>query len=159
MQLTSKKKIAIAAAVAVFGIGGLATATNSTDPALDAAPTPVATTTQATPTTTMQAAPKTTAPKMTSEQENAIGTAILYLSSQSFSRKGLIEQLVYEQYSKADATFAVDRLKVDWNEQAAKKAAEYRAYRPFSRKDLIDQLKYEGFTAKQAQYGVSAAKG
>ena len=46
----------------------------------------------------------------------------------------------------ADATWAVDHLSVDWNDQAAKKAAEYLAYTSFSRQGLIDQLIYEGFS-------------
>ena len=43
----------------------------------------------------------------------------------AFSRKGLIHQLSSDAgsgFSKADATFAVDHIKVNWNEQAAKAA-------------------------------------
>ncbi|MFB9074991.1 Ltp family lipoprotein [Citricoccus parietis] len=49
----------------------------------------------------------------------------------------------------------MDRVTVDWNEQAAKSAANYLDYTSFSRAGLIDQLIFEGFTAEQAQYGVS----
>lgn len=73
----------------------------------------------------------------------------------SFSRKGLIEQLEFEGYSTKDATFAVVSLNVDWNEQAAKKAEDYLDYDNFSRSGLIEQLEFEGFTTAQATYGVN----
>jgi hypothetical protein len=44
---------------------------------------------------------------------------------------------------------------VDWNEQAAKKAADYLKYTSFSHSSLIDQLVYDGFTQAQAEHGVS----
>jgi hypothetical protein len=88
---------------------------------------------------------------------NAIESAQSYLDYAAFSRKGLIEQLEFEDYSTADATFAVDYVDPDWNEQAAKSAADYLDYSSFSRQGLIDQLVYEGYTQKQAAYGVSQA--
>lgn len=88
-------------------------------------------------------------------QKNALKTAESYLRSSAFSRKGLIEQLKYEEYSTEEATYAVDNIDVDWNEQAAKCAESYLKSSSFSRKGLIDQLKYEGFTTAQAEYGVS----
>jgi hypothetical protein len=88
-------------------------------------------------------------------QENARQTASDYLSYTSFSRTGLIRQLEFEGYSDADATWAVDDLSVDWNDQAAEKAAEYLAYTSFSRQGLIDQLIFEGFSPAEAEYGVA----
>jgi hypothetical protein len=49
----------------------------------------------------------------------------------------------------------VDRVTVDWNEQAAKKAKDYLEYTSFSRSGLVDQLLHEGYTPEQAEYGVS----
>jgi hypothetical protein len=92
---------------------------------------------------------------MTVAQENALESAESYLDYTAFSRTGLIEQLEYEQYDTADATWAVDQLDVDWNEQAALSAQSYLDYSSFSRQGLIDQLVYEGFTADQATYGVN----
>lgn len=89
-------------------------------------------------------------------QENAIATAENYLSFMHFSRSGLIGQLEFEGYSTEDATFAVDYLDVDWNEQAAGCAQDYLDTMSFSRSGLIDQLEYEGFTKEQAEYGVTA---
>jgi hypothetical protein len=51
----------------------------------------------------------------------------------------------------------VNAVSVNWNEQAAKKAADYLDVSAFSRSGLIDQLEFEGFTTAQAQYGVSVA--
>ena len=64
-------------------------------------------------------------------------------------------RLEFEQYSTEDATYAVDAIDVDWNDQAAKSAKSYLEYQLFSRDGLIDQLIFEGFTRFQAEYGVS----
>jgi Host cell surface-exposed lipoprotein len=61
---------------------------------------------------------------MTKSQEQAIGSAEDYLEYSHFSKKGLIEQLEYEDFSKKDARFAVEHVKVDWNKQAAGSAAQ-----------------------------------
>ncbi|MFF0490478.1 Ltp family lipoprotein [Nocardia sp. NPDC004068] len=94
---------------------------------------------------------------ITPSQRNAIQSAQQYLSFSAFSRSGLIHQLEYEKFSTADATFAVDSLNVDWNEQAVRCAKQYLDYTSFSRSGLIDQLVYEGFTRAQAEYGANAA--
>jgi hypothetical protein len=112
------------------------------------------------PTTTTTAPPppaptQPPAPAESVSQSNAREKAADYLDYSSFSRSGLIKQLEYEGFSTADATYGVDALGVDWNEQAAKKAAEYLDYSSFSRSGLIDQLLYEGFSPAEAEYGVS----
>lgn len=91
----------------------------------------------------------------TVSQQNALREAGSYLKFSAFSRSGLIGQLEYEKYSLEDATWAVDRVKVDWNEQAAKSAESYLKFTSFSRSGLVDQLLYEGFSPEQAEYGVS----
>ena len=102
-----------------------------------------------------QAEAEAAAKRGTVSQQNALRKAADYLDYTAFSRPGLIGQLEYEKYSTADATWAVDRVTVDWNEQAAKKAKDYLEYTSFSRSGLVDQLLYEGFTPAQAEYGVS----
>lgn len=72
----------------------------------------------------------------------------------AFSRSKLIEQLEFENYSTADATYGVDAQNADWNAQAAKSAKSYLKLMPFSRISLIDQLIFEGFSQSQAEYGV-----
>lgn len=98
-----------------------------------------------------------TEPKMTVAQEQAIGKAEDYLNGQHFSKKGLIEQLKYEGFSKKNAEFAVEHIDVNWKKQAAGKAEDYLNGQHFSRSGLIEQLKYEGFTEAQAEYGVKKA--
>jgi hypothetical protein len=93
-------------------------------------------------------------PSLTKSQEQAIGSAEDYLEYSHFSKSGLIGQLKYEGFSKADATFAVNHIKIDWNEQAAGTAQDYLDNQHFSRSGLISQLKYEGYTQSQAEYGV-----
>jgi colicin import membrane protein len=94
-------------------------------------------------------------PEMTVSQKNAVGSAAGYLDYDAFSRKGLIHQVKFEGFSKADATFAVDYLDVDYNVQAVKSAKDYLDYDSFSRAGLIHQLVFEGYTKAQAAYGVS----
>jgi hypothetical protein len=91
----------------------------------------------------------------TISQQNALRAAGDYLDFSAFSRPGLIHQLEYEKYSTEDATWAVDRVTVDWNAQAAKSAKTYLDFSSFSRSGLVEQLLYEGFTPEQAEYGVS----
>ena len=88
-------------------------------------------------------------------QKNAVGTAKSYLSFSAFSRQGLIEQLEYEGYSPALATFGTDHAGANWYRQAVKSAKSYLSFMSFSHSGLVDQLVYEGFTDAQAEYGVS----
>ena len=125
---------------------------DTTDLQAPTATTTPATTTTDAPTTTT---PPPTFPPETVSQSNARAAAANYLDFAAFSRSGLIEQLNFEGYSEADATYGVDILGVDWNEQAALKAAEYLDSSAFSRSGLIDQLVYEGFSQAEAEYGVS----
>ena len=89
------------------------------------------------------------------EYANVVKTARNYLDFMAFSRKGLIDQLVYEGYSQESAEYAVDNIGADWNQQCAKKAEDYLDYMSFSRDGLYQQLAYEGFTDEQIQYGLS----
>jgi hypothetical protein len=118
---------------------------------------------------TLAVAPTTTAPppiatpEFAPAQENAIAKAASYLDYTGFSKQGLIKQLEFDQFSTADATFAVEHLEanrsVDWNEQAVKKAKSYLDYTSFSLPGLVKQLEFDGFTPSEAQYGANAAYG
>ena len=78
-----------------------------------------------------------------------------------FSRDGLIKQLSSPYgsgYTKADATFAVDHLNVDWNQQAVRSAKDYLSMTHFSRAGLIEQLSSpygSGYTVAQATYAAN----
>lgn len=93
----------------------------------------------------------------TVSQQNALGSAEGYLEWTNFSESGLISQLEFEGYSTEDATWAIDRLEVDWDVQAAGAAESYLEFSNFSRSGLIDQLLFDGFTQEQAEYGVAQA--
>ncbi len=101
------------------------------------------------------------AQNLTSPQRNAASTATSYLSTQAFSKQGLIEQLSSdygEGYDAFDATAAVNSLSVDWSEQAARSAKQYLSIMGFSCKGLIEQLSSdagEKFTTRQATYGAN----
>jgi hypothetical protein len=107
--------------------------------------------------------PKPKAPAYTLAQEQARLSAMDYLAMGSgFSRAGLIEQLsssAGEGFSKADATFAVDHVTVNWNKQAVLSAKGYLSMGGgFSRSSLIEQLtsRYgEQFTLAQATYAAN----
>ena len=94
--------------------------------------------------------------EVTVSQQNALESALSYLSWTAFSYSGLVEQLEFEGYSHEDATFAADYCGADWNEQAAKQAESYLSWTSFSRSGLIHQLEFEGFTREQAEYGCDA---
>lgn len=101
--------------------------------------------------------PEEKKPETTKSQEQALRAAEGYLEYAAFSKKGLAEQLEYEDFSKADAEWAAEHVDADWNEQAVKAALNYLEYSAFSESELADQLEYEGFTAKQAKHGASEA--
>lgn len=88
---------------------------------------------------------------------NAKRSAQNYIRIMGFSRSGLINQLVFEGYSKSISTRAVDSLKVNWNKQAVRVAKNYLNLMPFSRQGLIDQLKFDGFSSSQAAAGAKGA--
>src|SRR6478752_1675235 len=120
-------------------------------------PTPAApTTTVADQAAAAKAAAEKAANAMTVSQEQAVNQAESYLEMTAFSRKGLIKQLEFEEFSKADAKYAVDHISVNWNEQAAKQARSYLDMTSFSHGGLMRQLTFEGFTTSQAAYGVKS---
>ena len=94
---------------------------------------------------------------MTSGQKNAIESAESYLDGQAFSKRGLIDQLKFEGYSKADATFAVNHVDANWKAEAVESAQGYLDGQSFSKSGLIDQLEFEKFTSAQARYAAGKA--
>ena len=100
----------------------------------------------------------TPVPTETVSQRNASRQAASYLRSSAFSRSGLIEQLEFEGFSLADATYGTDAQKADWNAQAVKKATSYLRTSAFSRTGLIKQLEFEGFSNAESVFGVDGQK-
>lgn len=144
--------------------------TQPSTPAATATTTPAAThtTTQPAVTHTTQAPPATSAPpaapQYTVSQQQAIAAAENYLQAEpGFSYQGLIDQLDSQYgngFSVADATFAVNHISVDWNQQAAYAAKNYMTTEPgWSCSSLLQQLDspYGGkFTQSQAEYGTNS---
>ena len=101
-------------------------------------------------------------PDATESQKEAMESASTYLSFAGFSRTGLIQQLsskAGEGFPKADAVYAVDHLKVDWNAEALEAALTYKEMGGFSKESLTQQLSSQagdGFTKAQAAYAVKA---
>ena len=81
-------------------------------------------------------------------------TAKIYLSVLPFSKKSLISQLEYEGYTNEIATQVVDKLPVNWNEEAAVMAMLLMQYNNYTTEELIDALENsEGFTHEEAVFG------
>lgn len=87
-------------------------------------------------------------------QEYAVTLALEYLNIQAFSRKGLIEQLQYNDCTPEDAAWAANYCGANWEDQAVLKACSYLDNMSFSYKGLVEQLEYEGFTHDEAKHGV-----
>jgi hypothetical protein len=103
------------------------------------------------------------AQNLTSSQKNAVRSAKQYLSTQAFSRNGLVQQLssAYgDGYDINDASAAVDSLRIDWDFQAVRSAKQYLNMQGYSCKGLIQQLSSdfgEKYTLSQASYGAKQA--
>jgi len=101
-------------------------------------------------------APQSNQAGETVSQKNAVRKAKSYISFSGFSRDGLVTQLEYEQFSRADAEYGADHSGANWNEEAAQKAKSYMDMMGYSRDGLIQQLLYEKFTQAQAEYGANS---
>lgn len=105
---------------------------------------------------------KPKAPTLTSGQENALRAAENYVQIMAMSKAGLIAQLsspAGDQYSKADATFAANNVKANWNAEAVEAAKNYQQMMPMSRSALIAQLSSpagDKFTKAQATQAADA---
>ena len=134
---------------------GPATPAAAATPAAGASPT-----SSSKPAASKPAAPKT--PELTSGQKNALRSAENYIELMAMSKAGLIRQLsspAGEGYSKADATFAANHVKADWNAEAIESAKNYMEMMPMSRAALIQQLSSpagELFTKAQATQAADA---
>jgi hypothetical protein len=90
----------------------------------------------------------------TGPQRQALGDARDYLSmGDGFSREGLIEQVMYDGFSRKNATYGVDHTGANWYKQAVLSARGYLSFDHFSCSGLIGQLQYDKYTHAQASYG------
>lgn len=100
-------------------------------------------------------------PTLTVSQQEAVDSAEMYLEAGGFSKAGLVDQLSSkygEGFPKADAVFAVNHVKVDWNHEAVECAQNYLDMGGFSHAGLVDQLSSpygDQFTHAQAEYAAT----
>lgn len=96
--------------------------------------------------------------KPTAEQKSALKKAELYSKTMNMSKQGIYNQLTssIEGFSDADAQYAIDNIKADWNKNALEKAKSYQKTMNMSKNAIYNQLtsSVEGFTNEQAQYAI-----
>lgn len=108
------------------------------------------------PATQTVAQPQAQTPaKVTVGMKNAVKKAKSYLKHSDFSRKGLIDQLVYEGYTQEESIYGADNSGADWNSECLGQAKSYINHSSFSQKGLLNQLEYEGYTQSECIYGVN----
>lgn len=102
-------------------------------------------------------------PQVPMEHRMALKAAEQYLQTMPFSKRGLYQQLTSDAGSKFPAEaaqYAVDNVKANWKENAARAAANYLNMMPMSREELVQQLSSDAgdqYTIEEAQYGVEKA--
>lgn len=98
-----------------------------------------------------------TSTKLGTGCDTAEDAAKLFLLSEPFSYKSLVQELINDGFTQEQAAAAADKCGADWNEQAARAAKEYTKKKEFTKDGLVEQLKYDGFTDEQAEYGAGKA--
>lgn len=94
-------------------------------------------------------------PPGTPSQQSAFQAAQVQLMEAAQGPAMLVRLLDMEGHSVEDATWAVERLPVDWNQQAVLLAQAHLAETPLSRPDIPVHLEMEGFTPEQVAYAVA----
>ena len=95
------------------------------------------------------------------EHRNALRAAQQYVDMMPFSERGLFEQLTSEHgdgYSEDAARYAIENVKVDYNQEALEAAITYLEIMPMSDKELFEQLTSDfgdRFTEEQARYAIN----
>lgn len=96
----------------------------------------------------------------TTGQKNALNKAKSYSNTMHMSKKGIYKQLISEYgegFTKEEAQYAIDNIKVDWKKNALAKAKNYQESMSMSKSAIYKQLTSdygEGFTAEEAQYAI-----
>ncbi|MDT2390987.1 Ltp family lipoprotein [Enterococcus dongliensis] len=92
---------------------------------------------------------------VTREQRNALDTAAAYLDYSAFSKQGLYDQLIFEEYPADAAQYAIDNISADWNQNALQTAKDYLDFTSFSDQGLYDQLIHDKYTPDEAQFAIN----
>lgn len=89
----------------------------------------------------------------------AVGVSRSLLGYSSYSRTGLIDDLIDEGFTSEQAVYGADNCNADWNAEALEFAMAYTGNSDISRDELISILIGYGFTQEQAEYGADNATG
>ena len=92
---------------------------------------------------------------ITTGQIYALQAAKSYLEYSEYSREALIDRLIRDDFTQADAEYAAENCGANYFEQALKEAKSRLRYSAYSREALIERLEYEGYTHEEALYGAN----
>ena len=89
------------------------------------------------------------------EYTNAYATAKKFLEKSHLSKQQIKNDLTkYDKYSEDATQYALNKLNIDWKEQALLKAKSYQEFH-YSKEKLVEQLiNVELFTQEEADYAV-----
>lgn len=93
--------------------------------------------------------------KNNDNKQKAIYTAKEYLKITSYSKKGLIDQLIHDGFNRANSLYAVNNCNANWYDEAKRSARTYLKILDYNKEELIMQLEFEGFTHDEAIYGAN----
>ena len=94
-------------------------------------------------------------PLLDAEYISAYATAKEFLKKSPLSKQKIKNDLTKnDRYSEDASLYAINKLNIDWKEQALLKAKSYQMFH-YSKEKLVEQLiKYDLFTQEEADYAV-----
>lgn len=93
--------------------------------------------------------------KVQARKDKALQKAQSYVMLYYLSKEGLKHQLDLEGFNKAEIDYVLDKLKVDWRQNALKAGKQYKKEKKYNKAQLKKQLDYEGFSKEQISYVLS----
>lgn len=107
----------------------------------------------------LPAVPTPTMQPSTKGQRAAYNQMVGYIAHSPYSRDSLLNMLKpNDQFSEADAVWAIDHSGIDWNAEALAYAQQLIGSAASSQSGLQKELAYLGFTDEQATYAVEISK-
>lgn len=91
------------------------------------------------------------------EYQGSVHQAEEYANENHLSKKGLLQHLITNGYSRATASLLMDHVRSDWKNNALMKAKDYLTRGNYSKKGIYVQLlsPNEGFTRDEAFYAMT----
>lgn len=90
--------------------------------------------------------------------DQAVLAAKDYVESYSYSRIGVIEELISDGFTKEQSIYGADNCDANWNTQALRMTKEYLEADSYSKLDLIRELESDYFTHEEAVYAAEHVK-